>query len=141
MFASLQKMLRPGDTITVNIARENDTQLRVNVYPKLFTLDGDKGDDRKALNTPLSIVATPEELDSPAFLETLEKFAASTNMLRHTLDEVTAEHDKAAAAAKAKAPAKAKAGEKPAAKPADKPAKPEEPPPAKTAAEATPELI
>jgi PRTRC genetic system protein E len=102
MFTQLKPMLRKGDTITVTVAVENDTQLRVSVFPKLCTLDGANGDDRKALNTPLSIVATPGELDAPSFIETLEKFSASTNVLRHTLDEVEATHKAAAEAAKKK---------------------------------------
>lgn len=102
MFKELKQLLRPGDSLTLTIAVQNDTQLRVNVFPKLFTLDGAYGTDRKVLNTPLSLAATPEELDSPAFIETLEKFAGSTNALRHTLDEVQAAHQAAAAAAKSK---------------------------------------
>ena len=104
MFNQLQKMLRAGDSVTVTIAVENDTQLRVFVYPKL-----DQKEDRKALNTPLCVVATPAELDSPAFLEALEKFTASAGALRHTLDEVEAAHKAAADAARTKAkPAKTK---------------------------------
>ena len=53
-------MLRKGDTVTVNIAVENETELRVTVFPKVFTLDGERGEDRQALNTPLSVVATAE---------------------------------------------------------------------------------
>ena len=111
MFAQLKTMLRKGDTVSVTVAIEDDTQLRVNVFPKLFTLDGEHSDNRKALNTPLSIVATPEELDGPAFIETLTKLGASTNTLRHTLDELEEVHKKAASDAKSK----------PAAKPAGKP--------------------
>ena len=107
MFAQLKTMLRKGDTVSVTVAIEDDTQLRVNVFPKLFTLDGEHSDNRKALSTPLSIVATPEELDGPAFIETLTKLGASTNTLRHTLDEVEETHKKAADAAKAKPAAKA----------------------------------
>ena len=100
MFTQLQKMLRSGDSVTVTIAVENDTQLRVSVFPKIT--GGEKGDHHKALNTPLSLVATPGELDSPAFLEALEKFTASAGALRHTLDEVETAHKAAAEAAKGK---------------------------------------
>ena len=133
-------MLRKGDTVTVNVAVENDTELRVTVFPKLFTLAGERGADRQAevrclaLNTPLSVVATPEELDGPTFLDTLTKFAASANTTRNTLDEVEAAHQAAAEAAKAKSPSRgsAKPGTKPTkALPAAKPAKPAEPEPAK----------
>ena len=144
MFAQLQKMLRKGDTVSVIIAIENDTQLRVNVFPKLFTLDGENGNDRKALNTPLSLVATPAELDSPAFLETLEKFTASTNVLRHTLDEVEATHKTAAEAAKKKTTG-GTSSTSPKSKPAkaEKPAEPKEPKEEapKSATAATPSLI
>jgi PRTRC genetic system protein E len=114
MFAQLQQMLRKGDTITVNIAVENETELRVTVFPKVFTLDGERGEDRQALNTPLSVVATAEELDGPTFIDTLTKFTASNTELRNTLDTVEAEHKRAAEFAKAKlkkpgTPAKAKA--------------------------------
>ena len=101
MFTELQKMLRKGDSLTVSIALETDTQLRVNVYPKLFTLDAANSENRAVLNTPLSLVATPVELDSPAFLDTLNQFASSATELRHTLDEVTAAHKTAATNAKA----------------------------------------
>jgi PRTRC genetic system protein E len=114
MFAQLQQMLRKGDTITVNIAVENETELRVTVFPKVFTLDGERGEDRQALNTPLSVVATAEELDGPTFIDTLTKFTASNTELRNTLATVEAEHKRAAEFAKAKlkkpgTPAKAKA--------------------------------
>ena len=102
MFAQLQQMLRKGDTVTVNIAVENETELRVTVFPKVFTLDGERGDDRQALNTPLSVVATAEELDGPTFIDTLTKFTASNTELRNTLATVEAEHKRAADFAKAK---------------------------------------
>jgi len=131
-------MLRRGGTITVNVAVENETELRVTVFPKLFTLDGERGADRQALNTPLSVVATAAELDGPTFLDTLTKFAASANTTRNTLDEVEATHKAAADAAKAKSPSRgsAKPGTKaakalPAAKPDAKPAEAAEPEPSK----------
>ena len=128
MFAQLQQMLRKGDTVTVNIAVENETELRVTVFPKLCTLDGERGADRQALNTPLSVVATPEELDGPAFLDTLTKFAASATTTRNTLDEVEAAHKAAADAAKAKPKPGTKAAKAlPAAKPDAKAAEPEPP--------------
>ena len=102
MFAQLKQMLRKGDTITVNVAVENETELRVTVFPKLFTLDGENGEDRKALNTPLTITATPDELDSPAFIETLTKFSASTTATRNTLEEVAAQHKATIDAARSK---------------------------------------
>ena len=153
MFTQLAQMLRKGDTVTVTIAIEKDTEstpvapgaqhlalpagsieLRVNVFPKLFTLDGERGADRQALNTPLSVVATADELDGPTFIDTLTKFTASANTTRNTLDEVEAAHKAAADAAKTKSPSRgsAKPGTKPAkALPAAKPAKAAEPEPPK----------
>ena len=147
MFTQLAQMLRKGDTVTVTIAIEKDTEstpvapgaqhlalpagsieLRVNVFPKLFTLDGERGADRQALNTPLSVVATADELDGPTFIDTLTKFTASANTTRNTLDEVEAAHKAAADAAKTKP----KPGAKPAkALPAAKPAKAAAPEPPK----------
>jgi hypothetical protein len=67
----------------------------------------------------LTITATPDELDSTAFIETLTKFAGSTNTLRNTLEEVEAQHKAAAEAAKMASAARTKPGAKAAtAKPA-----------------------
>jgi len=112
MFNELKQLLRKGDQVILTIAIEDDTQLRVNVFPKLFTLDGENGDNRKALNTPLTITATPDELDSPAFIETLTKLSASTTALRNTLEEVEAQHKAAAEAAKVASAARTKPGAK-----------------------------
>lgn len=136
MFTELTAILRKGDTLAFTVARENDTQLRVNVMPKLFTLDGENGEDRKALNQPLSIVATPAELDSAEFTATLNRFTESTNGLRHTIDDVEAAH-KAAKESKAKKP-EPKAPEK---KSEDKPKAKEEPEEEATAEEKTETLI
>ena len=124
-------MLRKGDTVTVNVAIENETELRVTVFPKLFTLDGEQGADRQALNTPLSVVATPEELDGPTFLDTLTKFAASATTTRNTLDEVEAAHKAAADAAKTKSPSRGSATPAKASPAAAKPAKTAAPEPPK----------
>jgi len=125
MFTELKQMLRKGDHVTVTIAIEDDTQLRVNVFPKLFTTDGENGPNRTALNTPLSIIGTPEELDSPTFLKNLTQFTDSTNALRNTLEEVEAAHKTAAEAAKkgkgtssSSSSSKAASASKPGAKPA-----------------------
>lgn len=102
MFTELSSLLRKGDTLAFTVAREPDGPagpvLRVNIMPKLFTMDGEQGADRKALNQPVSVVATPAELDSPAFVETLNRFTGSTNTLRHTIEEVEANHKSAAEA-------------------------------------------
>jgi PRTRC genetic system protein E len=112
MFTQLRTLLRPGDTVTVVVAVENETQLRVTVYPRLFTLDGEHGPQRAAVNQPLSIVATGAELDAE-FGDTLAKYSASTNTLLNTLAEVEAAH-KAAAITARTAPVKAAAAAKPA---------------------------
>jgi len=132
MFAQLKSLLRKGDTVTLTVAIENDTQLRVNVFPKLFSMDGEQGGNRKALNTPLSVVATPEELDSPAFIETITRFTASVTGLRTNLDEAQAAHK---AAAQSVSSAK---GKKP--EPTKQPEPPQPELPA-TAQAATPSLI
>jgi PRTRC genetic system protein E len=132
MFKELVPILRKGDTLVITIGHESDgptgAVFRVNVMPKLFTLDGDTGADRKALNTPISLSGTAEELDSPAFIETLNRFTSSAQTCRNTIDEVEATHKAAAEAAKSK-PAPAKSGHKfhkSYSKPAEtKPAKPE----------------
>jgi PRTRC genetic system protein E len=95
-------------------------------------MDGEQGGYRKALNTPLSIVATPEELDSPAFIETITRFTASVTGLRTNLDEAQAAHK---AAAQSVSSAK---GKKP--EPTKQPEPPQPELPA-TAQAATPSLI
>jgi len=98
MFKIIESLLRQGDTVSVTVAREGDTHLRVTTFPKLFTMDGDKGSDRQALNQPLCIIGTAEELDAE-FAPTLVKYTHSAMTLRHTLDEVEAAHKEAAAKA------------------------------------------
>ena len=92
MLKTLLPLLRPGDTLGLTIACEASAgtdpvavpaTYRINVLPKLFTLDGEKGADRLALNQPLSITGTAEELNSPEFIATLTRFTASTTTLRH----------------------------------------------------------
>jgi len=121
MFKEIATMLRKGDTVSVIIAPENETQLRVNVFPKLFTLDGEKSPDRAALNQPLTVVGTADELDA-GFAGMLTKFSSSVTGLRTTLDEAEATHKEAAKKDKPK-PAAAKPAKpaKPAAKAAAKP--------------------
>jgi PRTRC genetic system protein E len=144
MFQQLQPLLRKGDTLTVTIALDTDpTKLRVNVFPKLFTLDGDKGADRKALNTPLTMVATPAEFDGPEFIDTLTKFGASITETRSTLEEVTAAHKTAADEARKKTPktpAKKTGAPASSTAPSTKNPQPSTPPPA-SAEDATPSLI
>src|SRR5258705_8612583 len=102
MFTELSKILRKGDTLGITVGLESDGKCRVNVMPKLFTLDGERGGDRRALNTPITITGTPEELDSPAFAEQLTRFTTSVNPTRHTIDEAETTHKAPPAAAKSK---------------------------------------
>ena len=106
MFAQLKPMLRKGDTVTMTIAVETDTELRVTVFPNLTG----EMENRQALNTPLSVTATPDELDSPTFIETLSKLTTSTTALRNTLDDVEAAHKAAAEAARTRPKLPAKGG-------------------------------
>jgi PRTRC genetic system protein E len=112
MLQTLLPLLRPGDTLGLTIACEapettiGDTvtpaRYRVNVLPKLFTLDGETGPDRLALNQPLSLTGSLAEIDSPEFVATLHRYSASTTDLRHTIDDVEAAH-KAAKESKGRA--------------------------------------
>lgn len=131
MLKTLLPLLRKGDTLGLSIAMEGENQYRINVLPKLFTLDGESGPDRLALNTPLTITGTLAELDSPEFVATLTRFTTSATAARHTIDEAEAAHKSAGARPPAKKPDAAKPA-------ADKPAKPakEEPQSAEEASEA-----
>ncbi len=60
MFKELSPLLRKGDSLAITVSRESDTNLRLTVTPKLFTLDGEHGPDRKSLNVPLTITGTIE---------------------------------------------------------------------------------
>ena len=104
MLKQLLPLLKKGDTLGLSIGMEGENKYRINVTPRLFTLDGENGPDRKALNRPLTVAGTAEELDA-GLIEALTRFAASNTELRNTIDNVEAEH-KAAAEAKKKNPAK-----------------------------------
>lgn len=103
MFTELSPLLKKGDTLVLQISLIADApvvadrKLQVNVIPKLFTLDGQHGEDRKALSTPLQLSGTVAELDSPEFAATLTRFATSGGSLRQTIDDVEAAHKHAAA--------------------------------------------
>lgn len=137
MLKEILALLRKGDLINLSIGCESlagsdpvaqPARFRVIVTPKLFTLDGEKGADRKALNTPLMVEGTAEELDSPEFAATISRFSASTTALRHTIDEVETTHKQAAEKKKAEPAKKSSGGTLPPhkpktpAKPAPKPA-------------------
>jgi|CZKV01.1.fsa_nt_gi PRTRC genetic system protein E len=111
MIKQLATLLKPGDTVTFTVAIESAGHLRVNIYPRLTNLadDGNRDAVAKALNAPLTLTGTPDDFDSPEFVETLTKFTASIAGLRSSLAESEKTHADAAkapgGAAKAKAPA------------------------------------
>ena len=108
MLKTLLPLLRKGDTLGLTIAMEGEDQYRINVLPKLFTLDGERGPDRLALNQPLTLTGTLAELDSPEFVATLTRFTTSATAARHTIDEAEAAHKSAGARPAAKTPAAGK---------------------------------
>jgi PRTRC genetic system protein E len=95
MFKELSPLLKKGDTLILTVSRESDTHLRVNVTPRLFTLDGERSENRKALNTPVSLAGTIEELDSPEFAAQLDRFTTSVAGLRLSIEEAEAAHQAA----------------------------------------------
>jgi PRTRC genetic system protein E len=114
MFQQLSQMLaNKADTFSVTVAREDATQLRVTILPKLA---GDK-----QLNRPVALTGTPEELDSPDFLAKLTGFTDSVVDLRAALDE--AEKANKAAAATTRTNTAAKKSKTPPAKPSKPAAK------------------
>lgn len=128
MFSKLSEILKDKcDTITMTVARASDTELRVNFIPRL---SHDVPAVEKGLNTPLQIVATPAEFDSPAFLETLSRFNASATGMVAAVEAVEATHKAATAEAttpkaKDKSPAQVAAAKSGA--PTSKSARPEKP--------------
>lgn len=130
MFTKLSDLLKdPCDTITMTVARESATELRVNFIPRL---KHDVPAAEKGLNTPLQVTATPAELDSPAFLETLSRYTVSATGLVAAVEAVEATHKAAATEAttpkpKDKTPAQVAARSGGASVPASRPAKPEAP--------------
>jgi PRTRC genetic system protein E len=95
MFTELAPLLS-GRTILVTVARENETMLRVNVFPKV------KEGENPALATPLSYTGTPEELDRE-FAKHLSSFVESHAELGSTLAQAKAEMEAAAKAAQEEA--------------------------------------
>ena len=102
MFQHLFAMLQDGDVFLLTLTREGD-DLRVNLIPK-----GAESSGAAAL-LPLSILATPTELDDPAqgFASAIQNYA----QVRHGVLEAIREVEAAgkAAAASAKKPAGGKA--------------------------------
>jgi PRTRC genetic system protein E len=96
MFTELVPLLKKGDTLVITVSKESDTEIRVNVIPKLFTLDGEHGEDRIALNQPITVTGSAAELDGAEFVATLTRFTTSTAGLRQTIDNVEAAHKHAA---------------------------------------------
>jgi len=102
MFEKLSELLRDkADTVTFTVARENDTQLRVNFYPRLNHTNTHV---EQGLNTPLQIVATPAEFDGPEFLAAIARFNTSAQGLVAAVETVEAAHKAAATTASTPAP-------------------------------------
>lgn len=130
LIKDLAAILKKGDTVTLTLAIE-DAGLRFCIFPKLFTMDGEKGEHRKALNQPLTGTGTVEELDSPEFVETIQKYTASILGLQTTLDEAETTHkaaaDKGKSSSSSSSSSKGKAAVKPVVKKATLPVRPAAP--------------
>ena len=93
MLKQIASILKPGDTVTLVLTAGEHGQLSLNILPRLTprTADEDEDEDeakqRMALNQPLTVTGTAEELDSPEFLDTVQKYTASLTGLRTTLDK------------------------------------------------------
>jgi PRTRC genetic system protein E len=88
-------------TVLITVARENDTNLRVNVLPKRAN-----DNENSALTTPLSFAGTPEELDRD-FARELASYVDAHQLLGSTLAEAKATMEAAAKAAQEDAKRKA----------------------------------
>jgi PRTRC genetic system protein E len=139
MFTELKPLFRKGknDTILLSISMADDGQFIVGITPKITDLP----EEAELINRPISITATPEELDAE-FHENLGrtaiKLAGATSSFTAALDELEKAEEELktkVTATKEKVEAKKKAEP---AKPAAKPAAPAKSaaPAAKPAAEA-----
>lgn len=97
MFAELDLLVK-STTVQIIIAAEGD-QMRVNVIPK--AVDG----QNPALSTPLSLVATPAELDEQ-FSELLTKYTGKRQSLAEQLENAELVMEAAQKEAQSKATAK-----------------------------------
>lgn len=104
MFTELMPLIK-NRPLTITVAVEGDSRLRLNIVPK--PLEKDKGANGKigsthskevapipneaihALTTPLSITGTPEEVDA-GLAEALTKYAASHQTLQQSFDSAAA---------------------------------------------------
>lgn len=104
MFTELMPLIK-NRPLTITVAVEGDSRLRLNIVPK--PLEKDKGANSKigsihskevapipseaihALTTPLSITGTPEEVDA-GLAEALTKYAASHQTLQQSFDSAAA---------------------------------------------------
>lgn len=104
MFTELMPLIK-NRPLTITVAVEGDSRLRLNIVPK--PLEKDKGANSKigsthskevapipseaihALTTPLSITGTPEEVDA-GLAEALTKYAASHQTLQQSFDAAAA---------------------------------------------------
>jgi len=119
VFIELMPLL-VGSTVTITVAREDDKTLRVNVIPS--TKSG--ATENPALTTPLSYIATPEELDADLGKQ-LASYVECHRALGSTLASAQAEMEAAAKAPQEEARKKVEERRKKAAeKPADNSAAP-----------------
>lgn len=110
MFTQIAQLAKHS-TLNLIISAEGDN-LRVIVMPK------PKGGENAALSTPLSLLASPEELDRE-FASVINGYSANRTTLQESLDAAKTIMDAAAKEAREKAASKAKpAASKTAAKPA-----------------------
>lgn len=100
MFIELMPLLAHR-TVLITVARENDTNLRVNVLPKRAN-----DNENPALTTPLSFAGTPEELDRD-FARELAGYVEAHRHLGSTLAEAKAMMEAASKAAQEEAKRKA----------------------------------
>jgi PRTRC genetic system protein E len=104
MFRELMPLIKTRP-LTITVAVEGDSRVRLNVVPKPITKDKAANDKIghthskevapipdeaiHALTTPLSITGTPEEVDA-GLCDALTKFAASHHTLQQSFDDAAA---------------------------------------------------
>ena len=97
MFTQLKPLLNSA-SLTIHLAANNDGTLSVTILPK----SKQTGEDAAALNTPLSITATADELDAN-FAQVLSDYVNAHQSLAEQLENTTSILDAAKAEAQKKA--------------------------------------
>lgn len=109
MFIQLKPLLQNCARLTLNLVANNDGTLSVTILPK----SKQTGEAAAALNTPLSITATAEELDEKLpqvlldYVQSHESLAVQLENTTSILDAAKAESQKKATTAISNTPAKA----------------------------------